>query len=318
MKRKKLGATGIEVSEIAFGGVEIGTPYGIGVKNKADMLSEADAIRLLHKAIDEGINFFDTARLYGESERIMGNAFKNRRNEVVLCSKCGHIRDKSGKIYPQNELKKLIECSLYESLKTLQTDTLDVFMLHQADLEILENDFVSEIVTNLKTKGLIRATGVSVYVPEETKKAIETNAWDVIQLPFNLMDQRQKAYFETAYHKGIAIVIRSVLMKGLLSDRGKDLHPALKEVESFIQNYQQLLGPNSKDLPSLATKFALSFDAVSAVLVGIDKMEYLDQSIHATNGEPLDEHTVIKANQLSYPQPDFLNLANWSKMGWLV
>lgn len=317
MKTRKLGSTGIEVSEIAFGGVEIGIPYGIGVKDRGNMLSENQAIKLLHSAIDEGINFFDTARLYGESERIMGNAFKNRRNEVVLCSKCNHIRDKEGKIYPQNELKKLIESSLEESLKTLQIDTLDVFMLHQADIEILENDFVAEIVGNLKTKGLMRATGVSVYVPEETKKAIETNAWDVIQLPFNLMDQRQKTYFDLAAQKGIAIVIRSVLMKGLLSDRGKDLHPALKEVEDFIQNYQRLLGNNANNLPSLATKFALSFDAVSAVLVGIDKMEYLNQSIQATNGNPLDEQTVIKANQLSYPEPDFLNLANWDRMGWL-
>jgi len=317
MKTRKLGSTGIDVSEIAFGGVEIGIPYGIGVKDKDDMLSEKDAIHLLHTAIDEGINFFDTARLYGESERIMGNAFKNRRNEIVLCSKCKHVRDGNGKIPAYPELKKLIESSLQESLKMLQTDTLDVFMLHQGDLEILENDFVSQIITDLKAKGIIRATGVSVYVPDETKKAIDKGAWDVIQLPFNLMDQRQKTYFDLAAKKGIAIVVRSVLMKGLLSDRGKNLHSELKKVEDFIKNYHQLLGPNATDLPSLATKFALSFDAVAAVLVGIDKLDYLYQSLQATNGKPLDSQTVQKGNQLSYPEPDFLNLANWSKMGWL-
>lgn len=318
MRKKKLGATGIEVSEIAFGGVEIGIPYGIGIKDKADMLSELDAIYLLHSAIDEGINFFDTARLYGESERIMGNAFKDRRNEVVICSKCNHIRDPEGKIYPHHELRKLIESSLHESLKTLQTDTLDVFMLHQADLEILENDFVSEIIVDLKNKGLIRATGVSVYVPEETKKAIETDAWDVIQLPFNVMDQRQKQYFEMAEQKGKAIVIRSVLMKGLLSERGKNLHPALKDVEDFIQNYNQFLDTNSKDLPALATKFALSFDAVSAVLVGIDKMEYLIQALATTEGDALGGKKIDRLNNLAYPDPAFLNLADWSKHGWLA
>jgi aryl-alcohol dehydrogenase-like predicted oxidoreductase len=318
MKTRKLGSTGIEVSEIAFGGVEIGIPYGIGVHDQADMLSEKSAIELLHTAIDEGINFFDTARLYGESERIMGNAFKDRRHEVVLCSKCTHIRDEKGKILAYPALKKTIEDSLQESLKMLQTDHLDVFMLHQADLEILENDFVSQIVTDLKTKGIINATGVSVYVPEETKKAIEKGAWDVVQLPFNLMDQRQKDHFDLAAEKGVAIVIRSVLMKGLLSDRGKNLHPALAAVESFIQNYQQLLGPDAQNLPSLATKFALSFDAVAAVLVGIDKLDYLYQSIQSANGNPLDPQTVKKGKQLSYPEPDFLNLANWHKMGWLV
>lgn len=318
MKTRKLGKTGIEVSEVAFGGVEIGIPYGIGVKDKADMLSEKQAINLLHAALDEGINFFDTARLYGESERIMGNAFKNRREEVVICTKCVHLKDSNGKIAPYNELKKQIESSLHESLKTLQTDYIDVFMLHQADLEILENDDISELISKLKNIGVVGATGVSVYQPEETKLALEKGVWDVIQVPFNLMDQRQKQHFDLAAEQGVAIVVRSVLLKGLLSDRGVNLHPMLKEVEDFIKNYHQLLNPIATDLPSLATKFALSFDAVAAVLVGIDKLDYLHQSLIAANGKSLPANIVKQANELAYPDPAFLNLANWSKMGWLA
>ena len=90
MIKRTLGNTGIHVSEIAFGGVEIGVPYGIGVKSAADMLSVKEAINLLHTAIDSGINFFDTARMYGTSENIMGNAFKSRRSEVVIATKCRH------------------------------------------------------------------------------------------------------------------------------------------------------------------------------------------------------------------------------------
>lgn len=318
MKTRKLGKTGIEVSEVAFGGVEIGIPYGIGVKDKADMLSEKQAISLLHAAIDEGINFFDTARLYGESERIMGNAFKNRRNEVVICTKCVHLKDNKGKIAPYNELKKQIESSLEESLRTLQTDYIDVFMLHQADIEILENDDISELIGKLKNKGVIGATGASVYQPEETKLALEKGVWDVIQVPFNLMDQRQKQHFDLAAQQGVAIVVRSVLLKGLLSDRGVNLHPMLKDVEDFIKNYHQLLNSTATNLPSLATKFALSFEAVAAVLVGIDKLDYLHQSLIAANGKPLPANIVKQANDLAYPDPAFLNLANWSKMGWLA
>lgn len=317
MNKRVLGRTGIAVSEIAFGGVEIGIPYGIGVKDKADMLSEKEAVNLLHTALDEGINFFDTARLYGESERIMGNAFNDRRGRVVLCTKCVHLKGQQGKIAAYPELKKQITNSLQESLRALQTDYIDVFMLHQADVEILENEDIGRIITGLKETGVVRATGVSVYVPEETKKAIDVSCWDVIQLPFNLMDQRQEKYFSLAAQKGIAIVVRSVLLKGLLSERGVNLHPELSNISAFIKKYHDLLGPTCTDLPSLATKYALSFEAVSAILVGIDKLDYLYQSLKSANGAALGQETVLKARGLAYPDPDFINLANWSKMGWL-
>jgi aryl-alcohol dehydrogenase-like predicted oxidoreductase len=93
MKKRLWRNTGINVSEIAFGGVEIGMPYGIGVENAADMLSESEAIEFLHSVLDAGINFFDTARMYGESEAVMSKAFKRRRDEVVLCAKCRHLID---------------------------------------------------------------------------------------------------------------------------------------------------------------------------------------------------------------------------------
>src|ERR1700759_4431011 len=98
MKKRALGKTGIEVSEIAFGGGEIGVPYGIGVHSEADMLSRDKAIDLLHEAMDKGINFFDPARLYGESESIMGEAFCDRRDKVILSTKCKHFKDNEGNI----------------------------------------------------------------------------------------------------------------------------------------------------------------------------------------------------------------------------
>lgn len=317
MKKRPLGNTGLFVSEIAFGGVEIGMPYGIGVKDVADMLSEPEAINLLHTALDSGINFFDTARMYGESEAIMGKAFKQRRDEVVICTKCRHFTDNEGKLPARSDLKGIIENSLSESLVALQTDHVEVFMLHQANLDILENEEIAFAFLNLKKVGKIRATGVSTYTPEETQKAIEAGVWDVIQIPFNLMDQRQGAFFSAAKEKGIGLVVRSVLMKGLLSDRGKNLHPALKKVEKHIAGYGELLQGTSFNLPMLATKFALSFAEVSSILVGIDRKEYLNQSLEAANGEYLEDDLMHQAKKMAFPEPDFLNLHQWSKMNWL-
>src|SRR5690606_11979227 len=138
MQRRFLGNTGIAVSEIAFGGVEIGMPYGIGVKWEEDMLPEKDAERLLLTALDSGLNFFDTARLYGVSENIMGKAFAGRRNEIVLCTKCRHFRDDKGRLPDDPTLGEIIRVSLEESVRALQTEYIDLYMLHQGGQQILE------------------------------------------------------------------------------------------------------------------------------------------------------------------------------------
>jgi len=317
MRKRALGKTGMEVSEIAFGGVEIGMPYGIGVENTSDMLTETEAVHLLHTALGEGVNFFDTARMYGNSETIMGKAFRDRRERVIIASKCVHFKDENGKIPEHTRLKKIIETSLQESLAALQTDYIDVFMLHQADESLLVNEDVCRIYTDLKHAGVIRATGASTYSVTQTEKAIEVGAWDVIQLPFNLMDQRQATAFALANQKGIGIVVRSVLFKGILSQRSRNLHPALQDVAAHIKYYDALLNDSMKDLPVLATKFALSHEEVSSILVGIDRMEYLYASLEAANGKHLDKNTLSKAKALHYPDPAFLDLHKWDKMGWL-
>jgi aryl-alcohol dehydrogenase-like predicted oxidoreductase len=317
MIQRPLGKTGINVSEIAFGGVEIGMPYGIGVNSKEDMLPLNDAIRLLQEAVDSGINFFDTARMYGESERIMGEAFHERRHEIVIATKCRHFLDKDGNIPPACELVTIIKSSLHESLNTLKSDYVDVFMLHQANTAILNHEEITLTFENLKKEGKIRAAGASTYTYEETELAIDKGCWDVIQLPFNLMDQRQKCLFPKAYEKGVGMVIRSVLLKGLLSNRGKNLHPALAGVEKHIVGYDSLLANESYPLSTLAIKFVLSFPEVAAALVGIDGFKYLHQSIEAANGQYLEGRHLEAAERLAYPNPSFIDLPCWSKMNWL-
>lgn len=317
MNKRLLGNTGITVSEVAFGCVEIGLPYGIGVNSESQMLSTDDAIKLLHSALDKGINFFDTARQYGKSEYILGEAFKDRRKDVVIATKCRHIRTKEKKIPEDSELQLLIETSLQESLDALQTNYVDVFMLHDGDPEVMLHPVVISSFKKFKKEGKIRATGVSTYSPVETQTAINSEFWNVVQVPFNLMDQRHGHYFDMANEAGVGIIIRSVLMKGLLSNRGKDLHIALKNVESHIQEYNKLKELTARELPDVAVKFALSYPQVSAVLIGIDKMEYLVNAINVADGKYFNMAELTLAKELQFPQPDFLNLHQWSVNGWL-
>jgi 1-deoxyxylulose-5-phosphate synthase len=317
MNMRELGNTGIEVSEISFGSVSLGIPYGIGVKDEADMPGETEAVRLLHSALDHGINFFDTARVYGRSESIFGKAFKGIRDRVVISTKCSSVFDEDGKLPEGRRLRSKIDESLRKSLDKLQTNYVDVLLLHSVNSEVLKSEEIVHIFSEYKRQGLIKASGVSTYGAIETQKAIESGNWDVIQLAYNLFDQQEAVTFPMAAENGVGIMVRSVLFKGILTDRGRDLNENLAHITVHREVYNELLSETGLTMSELATKFVLSHDEVSSVLVGIDKMEYLDAAIAVADGNYLDEQTLTRASELGYPDPDELDLQEWDRKGWL-
>ncbi|MDO6439399.1 aldo/keto reductase [Cyclobacterium sp. 1_MG-2023] len=315
MKRNVLGNTGIEVSQIAFGGVEIGLPYGPGVHSEKDMLQENEAIALLLQALDKGVNFFDTARMYGKSEELIGKAFRQRREEVVICTKCQHLKNTSGDLPDDKTLVQIIRSSLEESLVALRMDYVDVLMLHQADLSILKNEAVCRTFEDLKKEGLTKSIGASTYSVEESETAINSGLWEVIQLPFNLLDQRQAEIFDLGAEKGVGMVVRSVLMRGMLSERGKNLKPPLAAIEHHISQYASLAAEEGMTLPEYATRYVLDQDKVSSVLVGIDKPVYLEKALETADLPTLNQK--LLAGAIPFPEPEFINIPYWDRMGWL-
>jgi len=317
MNNRGLGRSGIDVSEISFGTVSLGKPYGIGIDSQEVMLSESLAVQLLQKAFDQGVNFYDTARSYGQSEALLGKAFKNNREQVIICSKSAHYHGKDEPLPSGKEIRKITDKSFQESLSALQTSYIDVYMLHNGDMETLCHPEVKEIFSDYKKNGVIRASGASVYSVEEATKAIEDGIWDVIQIPYNLMDQRMSKIIPLAQQRGVGVVVRSVLFKGILTNRGRDLHPELKRVERHRKAYDELLIAKFSMLSDLAIKFVLSHRDVSSVLVGIDKMKYLQDALKVADGNYLDEKTLSRAKKLAFPDPAFLDLPKWDAMSWL-
>ena len=163
MHYKSLGNTGLKVSEVAFGGVEIGMPYGLNMSQASHKMQKDDAIKLLHYALDRGINFFDTARLWGIGIDY-GCSLRGHAPGRNLSLKCKHFRLPDGGLPAAIELKKIMTDSLHESLCELRTDCIDVYMLHYGDLEILELEEVYELFSTFQQEGLIRYPGVSVFM----------------------------------------------------------------------------------------------------------------------------------------------------------
>lgn len=319
MIQRKLGRTNIIVSKLSFGTVSLGLPYGIGITNRNTMLNENQSCQLLNKAMDAGVNFFDTAIAYGASQEILGKALRNRRAKAVICTKPAHLYDcyKGQKLPSNSQIKRILNESFEQSLLQLQTDYIDIYMSHDGTLEIIENDTVIDFYQNKKKEGVIRATGISVYTLEQSLKAINSGVWDVIQLQFNLMDQRQSYAIELAKTKDVGIVVRSVLLKGVLTGRGCSLHPVLQNVEQHRQKYMHMVKNGVESLAELAIKFVLSFHGISSVLIGIDKIEYLENALRVFSGNDLDEQIILEAKALAYPDPEFLDLPMWDRNGWL-
>ena len=134
MRYRQLGKTGFKISEISLGTVEIGMPYGIPENGNIPAPDETSTVRLLNDALDRGINFIDTARAYGESEAIIGRALHNRRQEYVLASK---VLSRRGQKMQSDEMRALTVASVEESFRLLQTDSIDLMMIHCGATEIL-------------------------------------------------------------------------------------------------------------------------------------------------------------------------------------
>jgi aryl-alcohol dehydrogenase-like predicted oxidoreductase len=120
-----------------------------------------------------------------------------------------------------------------------------------------------------------------------------------------------------ARERGVGIMARSVLMRGILTDAEFEFHEKLESIETHRQRYKELLSRRIPSLSDLAARFVLSFEEVSSVLVGIDKDEFLESAVALADGNYLEGELLEKARQLAYPEPEFLDLSVWDRNGWL-
>jgi aryl-alcohol dehydrogenase-like predicted oxidoreductase len=317
MESRPLGKTGLRVSPLSFGCVELGLPYGIGVHSPADMLSADQAVELLQTALARGITAYDTAPAYGASEQLLGRAFTGRRQQVVLCTKCPALTGDDGRVLRKRVLRDRLFASLDASLQALRTDYVDILMLHRVDEIVIANDEVAELFEDLKSQRAIRASGASMYPGGSTGRVIESRRWDVIQIALSLIDQRETAFLEAAVAAGIGVMARSVLCKGILTERGRALHLELQSIQAQRQRCAAA-APEGMALAEFATRYALSLPGVSTVLVGIDRPDYLEQALAMAVAGPLSPEHLVEAADLAFPDPEFIDLPAWHARGWLT
>lgn len=306
MKFHRLGKTDLEVSAISLGTVSLGVPYGIPVSRNFGTPAPEYSARLLNAAADAGINLFDTAPTYGSSEQILGKVFSNR-SDLYIATKVSIPKHESVR-----ERRNAIMSSLQRSLRNLRRDVLDIVQIHNARGEDIQKGEITDLLLQAKQEGLVRFLGASVYGKEAAAKVMEDDCLDVLQMAYSILDQRLSLSGFTLADTGqTAILVRSALLKGVLSEKAKALPDELKILRDAAQKVRRALNCSWQQLPEVALRFCLSNQQVSSVLVGARTLEELQQGITAWRTGPLSERFLGAAPALALNEEIWVNPSCW-------
>ena len=309
MKYRLLGATGLRVSEIGFGGWGIGgSTEGAAAYGRTD---DRESLAALRRAFESGVTCYDTADLYGagHSESLIGEAFKAVRSQVVIASKAGRVDAAGGQDFSPAHLR----ASLEQSLRRLRTDYLDVYQLHDPPMDrLLEQPEILATMRALQREGRIRAVGVSCRSPQEALMAIEQLAIRCVQVNFNLVDQRaiECGLLARCEALGAGVIARTPLCFGFLSGAyepqrqfaADDHRSRWSEPQRVLwaqapQRFASLLD-GSKDSPAqFALRFCLSYRSVATAIPGMLTVQHVEENVAASALGPLpsDARDAIEA-----------------------
>ncbi|TGE26626.1 aldo/keto reductase [Hymenobacter metallicola] len=298
MQYRKLGKTDFSVSEISLGTWQVGGKWG-------DPFSHENADQILNAAVDRGINFIDTADVYGdgESEKAVGRLVRSRSEQIYVATKCGRqLQPHTNDAYQPAVLRQFVE----QSLRNMQLDTIDLIQLHCPPTEVYYRPEIFEVFDRLKEEGKIRHLGVSVEKVEEGLKALTFPNVCSIQLIFNMFRQRpQELLFREAKRHNVGLIVRVPLASGLLTGKfsrdttfsaddhrqfnregaafdkgetfsGVDYEVGLEAVEALKNVF-----PDQPNLAPVALRWVLMFDEVSCVIPGASKPSQLDSNLQA-------------------------------------
>jgi aryl-alcohol dehydrogenase-like predicted oxidoreductase len=321
VNRRVLGRTGLQVSEIGFGGWAIGgNAYG----NSYGPTDDAESKRAVRRAYDLGCNFFDTADVYGHghSEELLGEALHDVRDRVIIATKVGgnfYNRDvhplmrerigqtvgrsldelEHGTVLPvthdTNFTPDYLRFAVERSLARLRTSYIDLLQLHNPPINLISAMETYEVLEQLKREGLIRFYGVSVHPPEEGMAAVNATMPDTVQIVYNLARREaEDVFFPAARAANAGVIVREPLANGFLAGkyapdstwergdiRGRMPRPYVAQLTALGQRVKELAEKSGLTAAQLALKFVLDRADIACAIVGMKTVRQVDENLNA-------------------------------------
>jgi aryl-alcohol dehydrogenase-like predicted oxidoreductase len=321
MQYRTLGQTGLKVSEISFGAWAIGgTSEAAGEQWGWGETPERDAIAAVRRALDLGVNFFDTADVYGNgrSEEILGKALSSDWSKALVASKVGNVvrNGVGGKDWSRSHIIRSCE----QSLKRLNKDVIDLYQLHNPDEHDIRNGDWPDTLDLLQKQGKIRWYGISVFLPEEAMAVLERGKGHVIQLAYNALRlEMEQTVLPLAQQKNVGIIARVPLYYGILAGKFKpdstfpqDDHRShtlppetMRELVPRADRLRELahIAPgDSTAFGQWSLKFILANPAVSTVIPGARNPQQAEKNC-AASGTALPQDQVAATQSLWRQDP---------------
>jgi aryl-alcohol dehydrogenase-like predicted oxidoreductase len=273
MEYVPLGRSTLRISRIGFGCMSLkpGT---------------ADNETILHKAVEAGINYFDTADLYdkGANEEMLGKALKQKRNDIILATKAGNQWRSDGSGWDWNPRKEYILRAAEASLKRLQTDHIDLYQLHGGTIDDPIDESI-EAFEQLVKEGKILYYGISSIRPNVIRYWVEHSGMSSVMMQYSLLDRRPEEECLELLHKNrIGVLARGSIAQGLLIDKkAKDYQGYTAEEVESVAHAVRSLSNDIRSASQIAIQFVLQHAAVSAAVVGIRTIRQLEEAISSAN-----------------------------------
>jgi len=308
MQYRELGRTGWKVSAVSFGAWAIGGAWG--------QVDDTESLAALHRAAELGVNFFDTADVYGDgrSERLMAQIRREHKGKIYIATKAGRrLNPHTADGYNRKSLIAFVE----RSLKNLDTDIIDLLQLHCPPVEVYYRPEVFGILDDLVKEGKIRYYGVSVEKVEEALKTIEFPNVQSVQLIFNMFRHRPaELFFEQAKKHKVGILARVPLASGMLTgklksdstfatddhrqfnrhgeqfDRGETFSGVDYEVGLKAVNELKAICPAGISMVQFALRWILMFDAVTCTIPGVKRPSQAEENFSAADLPALSKKTM--------------------------
>jgi aryl-alcohol dehydrogenase-like predicted oxidoreductase len=316
MKYRNLAGTDIEVSEVGFGVWTVSTGWWGEVDDER-------SVRLLRRAFEKGINYFDTADTYGSGlgETLLADAFGGIREEVVISTKIGydfynHTQRRGQQERPQDWSENFIRFALEQSLKRLGTDYIDFLQLHNTKMDAIENEALFELMEEFKEKGKIRSYGVALGPKigwlEEGVKAMRERDLAGVQMIYNLLEQDPgRALIEAARETDTSLIVRVPHSSGMLEGKyteettfAKNDHRRHRPKEWLLGGLKKveqlgfLTSSGERTLSQAALKFVLATPEIISTLPNIYDDEQLDEFAAAPDTPDLTDDELARVAEL--------------------